>query len=298
MLARMEKAAGQLIWRRPVVEDIRRGQHMIGQVRVYGGVSGVGVYLLSGVGVAIWCLALAILATHLLSRRLRRGVIAPLAEVAEVAHVVRTQRAFDRRLPRADIAEIDRFSQDFNALLAELEGWHVSLTQENEVLAVKASHDDLTGLGNRALFERTLEATIGEAVRADTSCAVLYLDADHFKEINDSHGHAVGDAILRAIADRLRASIRQIDHAFRQGGDEFAIILAAPIGQDDVQGIIMRIVQAMEEPVDLPDGRSLTASLSIGFAVFPDDGMAAGDLLRRADAAMYHDKRRRRSINA
>lgn len=211
---------------------------------------------------------------------------------------MRTQRAFDRRLPPAGIAEIDRFSQDFNALLAELEGWHVSLTQENEVLAVKASHDDLTGLGNRALFERTLEATIGEAVRTDASCAVLYLDADRFKEVNDSHGHAVGDAILRAIADRLQTSIRQIDRAFRQGGDEFAIILASPVERDDVQGIVTRIVQAMEEPLDLPDGRSITTSLSIGFAVFPHDGVAAGDLLRRADAAMYHDKRRRRSIDA
>jgi len=122
LLARMEKTAGRMIWRAPVVEDVKRGQRVIGQVRVHGGMSGVGVYLLSGVAVAIWCLALAMLATHLLSRRLQHGVIAPLAEVAEVAHVVRTQRAFDRRLPPAGIAEIDRFSQDFNALLAELEG--------------------------------------------------------------------------------------------------------------------------------------------------------------------------------
>jgi len=298
LIARLEKSGGKLVWQAPVVDDVRRGGHVIARVRVYGGMSGVGVYLLSGLAIAACCLALVMLVTHLLSRRLQEGVIAPLAHVAEVTHEVRTQRAFDRRLPSSGIAEIDEFSQDFNALLAELEGWHVSLTLENQALAVKANHDDLTGLGNRALFEHMLEATIAEAVRTDTSCAVLYLDANRFKEVNDSYGHAAGDAILRAIAERLRRSIRQIDHAFRQGGDEFAAILAPSVGRDDIQGIVTRIAQAMEEPVVLPDGSQLVASLSIGFAVYPDDGMAAGDLLRRADAAMYHDKRRRRGTDA
>ena len=297
-LASLQQWANGMFWRSPMIDDVRRGGRVLAQVRVHGGVSGMGIYLLSGVAVAVWCLGLAILATHMLSRRLQESVIAPLAQVAQVTHEVRTQRAFDRRLPSSGIAEIDHFSQDFNALLAELEGWHVNMTKENQALAVRASHDDLTGLGNRALFERTLEATVSEAVRTGASCAVLYLDANRFKEINDTHGHAAGDVILRTIGQRLRACIRQIDHAFRLGGDEFAIILAPSVGREDAERIVSRIAQAMEEPVTLPDGTPLVASLSIGFAIYPDDGMAASDLLSRADAAMYHDKRRRRRTDA
>lgn len=290
---RVELWISRAVWREPTIETIRRGRTTLAEVRVHGNVGSIITYLFTGVVIAIACLVLSIFVTHLLAIRLQNGVTAHLTEVADVAHAVRTERAFDRRLSSSGIAEIERFSQDFNALLAELEGWHNHLTTENQALTLQATHDDLTALGNRALFQQYLDRAIIEASRSSVSCAVLYLDANRFKDVNDRFGHAAGDAVLQVIAGRLSQCIRESDKAFRLGGDEFAIILAPVSGRDDVHLIISRVHQIMESPVILPDGAQLLVSLSAGFAVHPQDGEGMGDLLCHADAAMYLDKRRR-----
>jgi diguanylate cyclase (GGDEF)-like protein len=220
-------------------------------------------------------------------------VIGPLEHVAEVAHAVRTERSFDRRVPVAGIAEIDRFGQDFNALLAELQGWHATMTRENAELAERVLLDPLTGLGNRAAFEAALARAVTDAVTTSQSFAVLYCDVDQFKAINDDHGHDAGDAALVAVAERTQAVLRHDDQAFRLGGDEFAVLLA-PIGAGETAcRIAARLGQAMTPPIALPGGQAVCTGLSIGIATYPDDGLAPEELLRRADRAMYSDKRAR-----
>jgi diguanylate cyclase (GGDEF)-like protein len=242
--------------------------------------------------IALSCIVLAVFATRILARRLQRDLIDPLDHVAEGAHAVRRDRAFEKRVPSSGIAEIDRFGQDFNALLAELQGWHAGLTSENAELARRATHDGLTGLGNRALFEKSLGEAIGAGVSGSDRIGVLYLDIDDFKTINDRHGHASGDAALIAVAERLRGSIRPVDRAFRLGGDEFAVLLAPSGDSAHVDGVQARIRLAMEQPFRLPSGLFATSTLSIGVAVYPDDGVSTQDLLRRADAEMYKRKKR------
>lgn len=290
-----EDATNRFIWPEPSRAQVRRGDTVIGEVRVYGNSEGVLRFALAGGIIALVCLLLTVVATRILARRLQRDVIEPLDHVAEVAHLVRSDRAFEKRVPSSGIAEIDRFGQDFNALLAELQGWHAGLTSENAELARRATHDSLTGLGNRVLFEQTLGEAIGESVRSGSALAVLYLDIDSFKQVNDAHGHESGDAALIAVAERLRASIRHVDKAFRLGGDEFAVVLAPFFNRTHVDTVVSRIRVAMDRPFPLPSGLFATASLSIGVAVYPDDGVSPQDLLRRADAEMYQDKRERRS---
>ncbi|WP_187172786.1 diguanylate cyclase domain-containing protein, partial [Enterococcus faecium] len=130
------------------------------------------------------------------------------------------------RVPPARIAEMDALGDDFNALLEELERREALLEQRNEELSRQALHDSLTGLPNRAYFEQHLQARLAEARRAGTSVALLFLDNDHFKSVNDRHGHAAGDALLVAVAQRLRAQLRESDLVARLGGDEFAIVMA------------------------------------------------------------------------
>jgi diguanylate cyclase len=291
----LARGADRVFWPRPTVHPVARDGATIAEVRVSGNSAGILRYALSGAMIALSCIILTVFATRILARRLQRDLIDPLDHVAEVAHAVRRDRAFEKRVPSSGIAEIDRFGQDFNALLAELQGWHAGLTSENAELARRATHDTLTGLGNRALFEQGLGEAIGASARGGENFAVLYLDVDGFKAINDRHGHASGDAALIAVAECLRNAIRPVDRAYRLGGDEFAVLLAPFEEPGHVDGVLTLIRQAMEQPYRLPSGLFTTSTLSIGVAVYPDDGLSPQDLLRRADAEMYKHKKRNRN---
>ena len=291
-------AVNQLIWPEPAVSQVKRGDAVLAEVRVYGNSGGMLRYLAAALLIALACIVLTVLAARILARRLQRDVIDPLDHVARVAHAVRRDRAFEKRVPASGIAEIDHFGQDFNALLAELQGWHAGLTSENAELHRRATHDVLTGLGNRALFEQRLAAAVEEAQQRGTSAALLYLDVDHFKQVNDTHGHDSGDAALIAVGERLRGAIRQHDAAFRLGGDEFAVLLSQFQSADDVEAVVKRIRQAMESPFRMPSGLDIIATLSVGVALFPQDGDSAEELLRNADSAMYREKQQRRQDRA
>lgn len=121
--------------------------------------------------------------------------------------------------------------------------------------------------------------------------AVLFLDSDRFKGINDNFGHAAGDAVLVAVADRVRAQLREGDLVARLGGDEFAVLLAPLHKVEDAERIADKILASMDLPITLPGDDSVVTSLSIGIAVYPDHGVTPGALLNAADAAMYQAKR-------
>lgn len=278
----------------PGRETIGHGEQRIGEVRVIGDTHILASYLLTGALISLCCLGITVLASRLLMRRMEEHVVEPLAQIASVAHMVRRKRAFGLRVPHSEIAEIDTFSTDFNALLAELQGWHASITREKDQLAHQATHDSLTALGNRALFEDRLADMVNETVRSGAAFGLLYLDADYFKRVNDKHGHLSGDMLLVGIATRIRACIRQQDQAFRLGGDEFAVILTPAVDQGRLNAVVRRIEMAMKEPFDLPSGEAISPSLSIGAAIYPDDGISPHDLLRCADEAMYQHKLRKR----
>ena len=292
--AGLTQLTNRLLWSRPSLRPVQHAGQVIGQVRVYGNSEGILRYTLSGAIIALACLGLTVVATRILASRLDQEVIAPLSELAQVSHSVRSERAFHRRLPPSGIAEIDMFGRDFNALLAELEGWHHGLTRENAELSRRATSDALTGLGNRVLFEQTLDQAIAASVKSGISFAVLYLDADNFKQINDAHGHDAGDAALVAVAERLRVALRKGDQAYRLGGDEFAVLLPALHNPHVIDGVRQRIELAMAEPYTLPNGQTARTRLSIGVAIYPDHGLAPHELLRRADTEMYRDKQTHR----
>lgn len=290
VMAAIERGISGLVAPSPALADVRRGDRLIAQVSVYGGAEGLGRFILSGLATALACLVLTLLATWTLARRLQRDVTEPLARIADVAHAVRADRQFDRRVPNSDIQEVDQLGRDFNALLDELRDWHRGMVSHNRMLERQATRDVLTGLGNRAMFEQTLPATIARADAADAPFAVIYVDVNRFKQVNDTHGHDAGDAMLIVIAARLRVVLRPDDLAFRLGGDEFALILAPGVTPDEIDAIKARIASGMNQPILLPNGESIEASLSVGSARYPHDSADARDLLRHADAAMYAAK--------
>jgi diguanylate cyclase (GGDEF)-like protein/PAS domain S-box-containing protein len=152
----------------------------------------------------------------------------------------------------------------------------------------QAFHDSLTGLANRALYEDRLQHALASSLRAPHSLAVLFLDLDDFKTINDSLGHRVGDALLQGIAARIDPLLRPTDTAARLGGDEFAVLLDGVEGNTQARAIAQRIVDALRDPFTIDD-RELNVTASVGFAL--NDGVAqAEELLRNADIAMYAAK--------
>lgn len=152
-----------------------------------------------------------------------------------------------------------------------------------------AYHDALTGLPNRHLFVDRLDTALTRARRTEESLAVLFVDLDHFKVINDSLGHTAGDALLRTVAQRLRSSLRTEDTVARLGGDEFTVLVSGLKDPNDLLRLAHKIHATIKVPVELAS-REITVSASIGAGLFPQDGETAEQLLRNADLAMYRAK--------
>lgn len=156
-------------------------------------------------------------------------------------------------------------------------------------IAYMAHHDALTGLPNRLLFRERMEQELGRLDRQGGWLAVLCLDIDHFKNVNDTLGHPAGDKLLQAVAQRLRACVREPDTVARLSGDEFAILLTASGQPASVQALADRLLKAISAPYDI-EGHRVVATASIGAALAPGDGDNADELLKNADMALYRAK--------
>ncbi len=161
-------------------------------------------------------------------------------------------------------------------------------------LSHMASHDILTALPNRAVLTDRFAQSIANAQRHDKKVAVLYLDLDNFKHINDSLGHGVGDQLLQAAARRLHENVRQSDTVCRHGGDEFIVLLSEVDTADDAELAARKLISAMAEPYII-DRHRLHVTVSIGISLYPDDGNDAESIFRNADTAMYNAKRNGRN---
>ena len=268
-----------------------------GRVVVHGNGSVYLLFLLKVMaGIGLCTAAIAWLVARL-SRRIEADIVGPLNRLASLTRTARAERALALRAPAAVVKEIHELGEDFNALLAEIQSREASLVAKhdtlktaNESLAYLAFHDSLTGLPNRASFlEHAGKAVQAQRGRADKA-AVLYLDCDRFKAINDALGHAAGDEILIEVARRIRALLRDGDFVARLGGDEFAVLLAPIRAVDDAARIAAKIAAAVGTPIASAAFGTIESSASIGVAVYPDHGTGVDELLAAADAAMYRAK--------
>jgi diguanylate cyclase (GGDEF)-like protein len=170
------------------------------------------------------------------------------------------------------------------------------LVEQESREAHRARHDALTGLPNRLALLQELPQAIARAQRHGTQLAVGMIDLDDFKPVNDTFGHATGDEVLRQLAGRMQSLLRVPDLVVRWGGDEFVIVLEdldPPTVMSQLQAALDRLHAAVGTPFDLGNGHSASLRMSLGVALFPDDGHEANALLRQADAAMYTTKARK-----
>jgi diguanylate cyclase (GGDEF)-like protein/PAS domain S-box-containing protein len=168
--------------------------------------------------------------------------------------------------------------------------------KSEERLRYLATHDPLTDLPNRDLFEDRLSHTLARARRKRKEAAVLQLDLDHFKSVNDSYGHSVGDRLLKIVAGRFKGCLRKSDTVARMGGDEFTFILEEIPDKSVCSKVAEKIQKSLAEPIEI-DGDIINITASIGISIFPEDGNDPESLLKHSDIAMYHAKNKRNSYS-
>jgi diguanylate cyclase (GGDEF)-like protein len=228
--------------------------------------------------------ALAVLLAVLFARAVTR----PLHILAHAATHLFAEHAM-HTLPLKRTDEIGVLARCFDHLRREIKAQMDVLHNKQRELAHLATHDGLTGLPNRMLFMQRLESAIEEAKLRDRGLAVLFVDLDRFKQINDQFGHSVGDNVLVAVAARLTEVLCSVDVVARLGGDEFIVLIEGTRAQEAASGIASRIMDTLNETL-VVDGHAMTVGASIGISQFPDDSSTAEELLLHADAAMYAAK--------
>jgi len=164
-----------------------------------------------------------------------------------------------------------------------------ALRDQKSRINYMAFHDPLTGLANRSLFYDRMHKSISRAKRGNTSLAILLIDLDRFKNINDSLGHDAGDTFLKMIAERLMEYLRDTDTIARLGGDEFVVVLENIVSADDMENVAQKLLQLLSDPIEV-QGHEISATASVGISVYPNDGDTIDQLLKHADAAMYRAK--------
>jgi diguanylate cyclase (GGDEF)-like protein len=163
------------------------------------------------------------------------------------------------------------------------------LTNANQHLQFLATHDNLTGLPNRFLFFDRLDQAIRKSRRQKHKFALLFIDLDDFKDVNDSYGHVTGDKVLQKVAEFLEYTVRDSDTVARLAGDEFTVILDNVQSIANVETIVKKIINAVSQPIET-EPATIVITVSIGISLFPEHGEDAEILLRKADAAMYQIK--------
>ena len=195
---------------------------------------------------------------------------------------------YKRQVNDALAQEVD----ERHRLEQQLSHSHAALTQSRAAfrrVSDSVLHDSLTGLGNLMLFNDHLGSALAQAERHGWRLAVMFIDLDGFKSVNDTHGHDAGDRVLVTTAHRLKSMVRSGDTVSRRSGDEFLFLMLEAKDEANVMALALRIAAELGQACDV-EGKSISVSASVGIAVYPEDGRSAAELLQRADTAMYAAK--------
>jgi diguanylate cyclase (GGDEF)-like protein len=250
-------------------------------------------------GISLLIILAAFVWVTLLSRRVHRQMVAlrqatekakAIRDLASAMQEVTLRKDFSKQVSVGGDDEIAQLGVEFNKMLNELKLRDAAKRKAEEKLQYQALTDELTGLPNRRLLADRLSQTLALAKREQKLIAVLYIDLDGFKLVNDSLGHSIGDILLNQVSERLQSRIRQSDTLARLGGDEFTVILTKLNSQEDAGRVADILIEVLARPF-LIQNHEVTISASVGISLFPDNGADGIELLQQADSAMYTAKR-------
>jgi diguanylate cyclase (GGDEF)-like protein len=235
-------------------------------------------------------LLVALLVGGLSGLVLQRRISKPVRELAGAMHEVTEQHNFSIRVAVSGQDQVAQLGAGFNTMLAELEKRDLEKRRAETRLQYQALNDELTGLPNRRLLADRLSHALAAAKRESRQVALLYVDLDGFKLVNDSLGHPIGDLLLSQVGERLRSRVRQADTLARLGGDEFSVVLTGLSAKEQAGVVAASLLEVLASPFTI-ESHEITISASIGVSFFPANGSNAEVLLQQADSAMYAAKR-------
>ncbi|TSK07419.1 MAG: EAL domain-containing protein [Geobacter sp.] len=238
---------------------------------------------------ALLFMGAAFVAAYLFSARLQQMVSSPLLELLATMKEVSASKNFSLRVQRPSSDEIGLLYDGFNEMLCEIEERNQILRQRQAHLQQLAHYDPLTRLPNRTLFYDRLSQALSLAGRAREAVAVIFIDLDHFKDINDTLGHRIGDLLLIEVASRLSTVVRSCDTVARLGGDEFTVFCQNIATAENAALVAQKLVALFADTFRLGESE-IHVTASIGVTLFPNDGKTVDELLMNADIAMYHAK--------
>jgi len=278
------------IWKRIVVDGTHIGTVVI-QPNMQGHIKKLNLFF----AIAALVLLAAFLIAYFMSMKLQSLISVPIMRLAETMKKVSEEKDYSLRTEKTSKDEIGSLIDGFNEMLTEVEERDEALRQHQDHLQRLAHFDDLTGLPNRALYCDRLSQALFQADRATQKVAVMFVDLDCFKDINDTSGHRVGDLLLKDVAARLQTIVRVSDTVARMGGDEFTILLPNLEDPEKASLVAQKILQNISEVYQV-EGNDIYITASAGITIFPDDGKTVDDLLKNADTAMYHAKNNGRNV--
>jgi len=277
------------IYLKPLNVNIIHADVVVGTLTLEGTVTGAVSFLQYSFMILSVGMLCVLIISLMLSEFLHRGIIASLRTITSSIHYVIHSGDFSLRIPGGPIREFQLFSDDLNSLLMEMQSLKASLMRDNRSLAAKALSDPLTGLANRSAFSARLTQRLDQPDDHERF-ALLFLDGDRFKSINDNWGHAAGDEVLKAIGSRLLSLATEQDVVARLGGDEFAMLVNSRTSEAQLQQLMQRINDTIGERILITDDMPVTTSVTIGYA-WSRPGDTVESILERADMNMYKNKR-------
>ena len=276
------------------VHPIDYGTDKLGLIYLRANLALIESTLIQYIGYGFMGLGIAFLLAWVLADRLQRIISQPIDQLAAAMKSVSKERNYSQRVKMERHDELGSLIEDFNEMLVQIEMRDQELHNKQNRLDYLAHHDALTGLPNRLLFHDRLHHAISKAQRMEQSIALLFLDLDRFKNINDSLGHEVGDHVLQVVAKRLTNIVRESDTLARLGGDEFVIALEQNTESRELTIVAQKILQTLSTAFHI-DAHELYITASIGISLYPANGLTSEALMKTADVAMYRAKEQGRN---
>jgi diguanylate cyclase (GGDEF)-like protein len=286
MLASVQYFLDDFFLNKPVQSDIFH-RTKVGKIVIYGSSEKILQLIFTFLFSIIISLFFMLSALIFITRSTYQKILQAIYPLMHTAQLVSKHKAYNLRFPKNNIEEFQKLNDVFNELLTKIQDSYHYLQHENQQLSILANHDPLTALPNRNFFYQNL-LNVFEDERYRNSIALLFIDNNHFKTINDQHGHLAGDAVLIEMTHRLKQNLRQDDLIARLGGDEFAIMLYPIYNSKDVTKVAESLLCTSYTPLSY-DGKFIDFSFSVGIAL-SKHASSPEELITQADQAMYHAK--------
>lgn len=272
-----------------VFEPVIYQGEMLGQLMIRVDLAKENNILIHYVWIGLAVFFLYSLLAFLLANSFQRLISEPIKSLALSMRTISQEKNYSHRVQNGSQDELGSLFDSFNEMLSEIEIRDQELLDSKVHLEHQAHHDPLTKLANRLLFHARLEHSLARAKRVKSRLAVLYIDLDRFKNINDSLGHDFGDKVLCAVSERMKSLVREADTLARLGGDEFVIVLEQLRRNDDVGRYVEKLLRELAQTIKISD-QKLHVTASIGISLYPDNADDVDSLMQTADIAMYQAK--------